>query len=234
MTVAAVILAASAESALADAGGRPAVRRLVETAWSGGAVPIVVVAPDPDGLVASALAGSGAILAEPAPAEAGPVGQMARGMAVAREGVGETDAAIVWPARVVWADAETVTSMIQAHGMDDQSILRPTWRGEPGWPVLVPVIHVPLLASVATDRLPDDVLDDLAGLGAPVRLIDLGDPGVTHDRSTPREALPEYEGPPAPVAPVPEWGAAVAEREEDAPLEGPALAPYGQAADLDE
>ena len=234
MTVAAVILAASVESALADAAGRPTVRRLVEIAWAGGAVPIVVVAPDTDGQVAAALAGSGAVLAEPAPMEAGPVGQITRGIAVARDGVGETDAAIVWPARLVWADAETVTSMIEAHGMDDQSILRPTWRDQPGWPVLVPVVHAALLASVAPDRSPDDVLDDLASLGAPVRLIDLGDPGVTHDRSTPHESLPAYEGPPAPVGAAPEWGAAAAEREDDSPLEGPALAPYGQAADPDE
>jgi CTP:molybdopterin cytidylyltransferase MocA len=234
MTVAAIILAASVESALADAAGRPTVRRLVETAWAGGAVPIVVVAPDTSGQVAAVLAGSGAVLAEPAPMERGPVGQIARGIAVARDAVGETDAAIVWPARLVWADAETVTSLIQAHGMDDQTIIRPVWRGLPGWPVLVPIIHTALLGSVAHDRMPDEVLGDLARLGAPVRLIDLGDPGVTHDRSTAREALPEYEGPPAPVAAPPEWGAAAAEREDDAPLEGPALAPYGQAADPDE
>ena len=46
MTVAAVILCASAEGALADTAGRPAVRRMVETAWAGGATPMVVVAPD--------------------------------------------------------------------------------------------------------------------------------------------------------------------------------------------
>ena len=44
--------------------------------------------------------------------------------------------------------------MIEAHGADEQNILRPTWRGQPGWPVLVPVAHVPLLASVAADRMP--------------------------------------------------------------------------------
>ena len=37
MTVAAVILAASPESALADADGVPRVRRIVDSAWSGGA-----------------------------------------------------------------------------------------------------------------------------------------------------------------------------------------------------
>ena len=53
MTVAAVILAASPESALADADGMPGVRRIVDVAWSGGATPIVVVSFDPAGAVAA-------------------------------------------------------------------------------------------------------------------------------------------------------------------------------------
>ena len=57
---------------------------------------------------------------------------------------------------------------------------------------------------------------------------------MTHDRSIRREDLPEYEGPPGPISAGPEWGAAAADREDDSPLEGPALAPYGQAADPDE
>ena len=95
MTVAAVILCPSAERALADTAGRPAVRRMVESAWAGGATPIVVVAPDPDGGVAAALTGSPAILAEPAPESAGPVAQIVRGIRVAAEAVTETDAAIL-------------------------------------------------------------------------------------------------------------------------------------------
>jgi hypothetical protein len=43
MTVAAVILSATAEGALADALGQRRVRRLVDIAWSGGALPVVVV-----------------------------------------------------------------------------------------------------------------------------------------------------------------------------------------------
>ena len=81
MTVAAVILfAGGAEGALADAYGRGAARRIIETAWAGGATPLVVVCADPEGTVAAALAGSPAILAEPAPPEHGPVGQIVRGM----------------------------------------------------------------------------------------------------------------------------------------------------------
>ncbi len=85
MTVAAIILAASPESALADADGMPSVRRIADVAWSGGATPIIVVAHDPEGAVATALAGSPVTLAEPAPMEMGPAGQMVRGIEVALE-----------------------------------------------------------------------------------------------------------------------------------------------------
>jgi hypothetical protein len=79
MTVAAVILYHSPEGPLADANGRVAARRIVESAWAGGATPIVVVAFDPTGALAGALAGSPAVLAEPAPVEVGPVGKIGRG-----------------------------------------------------------------------------------------------------------------------------------------------------------
>ena len=61
--------------------------------------------------------------------------------------------------------------------------------------------------------------------------LELGDPGVVHDRETPIERLPAYEGPPGPAGgPPPEWGAPAADLSDEAPLEGPALAPYGPAA----
>jgi hypothetical protein len=61
-------------------------------------------------------------------------------------------------------------------------------------------------------------------------MVELGDPGATIDRSTPRSELPPYDGPPQPpAAHTHEWGAALADESEEAPLEGPALAPYGQA-----
>jgi hypothetical protein len=54
---------------------------------------------------------------------------------------------------------------------------------------------------------------------------------VIHDADVPRDQLPAYTGPTEPAAPHRhEWGAALADSPEDSPLEGPALAPYGQAA----
>ena len=206
VTVAAVILSASAEGALADAQGQARVRRLADLAWSGGALPIVVVSPDPDGAVAKALADSEAVHGDPAPEESGPVGQMVRGVELAAAEVTDLDAALIWPARMTWVGPETITSLIEAHGTARASVLRPGWHGDPGWPVLVPLAHLDALRKIAPDRMPPDVIADLAAV-APTRIVELGDPGVIFDADTPEADLPAYEGPPDPPAGhTHEWG----------------------------
>ena len=231
MTVAAIILAATPESAVADADGLARVRRIADAAWSGGAMPIVVVAPDPAGEVARALAGAPVTLAEPAPPELGPAAQIHRGVTVALEEVSGTTAVLIWPARFVWVGPETATSLIEAHGSDPRSLLRPAYRAAPGWPVLLPTAVADLLPAIAPDRMPDEIVEDLVERSVDLRLVELGDPGVTHDASTPRADLPPYEGPSHDaVDHSHEWGAAAADRLEESPLEGPALAPYDQAS----
>lgn len=209
MTVAAVILAASPASALADADGTPGIRRLADVAWSGGATPVVVCSFDPDGAVTAALANSEATLVDPVPPERGPVAQIVNGIEASVRLVADTDAALVWPARLAWVDAETVTTLIAAHGDDRESVTRPAWQGEPGWPALVPVRHLGAFAGLDATRMPNELLDDLEAAGVPFRVIESGDPGVTHDVSTPRTELPAYEGPPEPSdANAQEWGVA--------------------------
>jgi CTP:molybdopterin cytidylyltransferase MocA len=234
MTVAAVILAASPESALGDIEGVPRVRRLADLAWAGGAVPVIVVAPDPEGAVVAALAGAPATWVAPAPLEAGPVGQMLRGIEAALAEVRDTDGAILWPARFQWLDAETITSLIEAHGQHPGFVSRPTYAGDAGWPVLLPISEMARLRAVAPDRMPPDIIEDLLGAGAVEWRIDLGDPGATHDASVARADLPEYLGPPGPQSGHHEWGAAVAASNDEPPLEGPGLAPFGQANEFED
>jgi CTP:molybdopterin cytidylyltransferase MocA len=231
VTVAAVILAASPESALADADGVPRVRRIVDAAWSGGALPVVVVSFDPDGAVAAALAGAAVTLAEPVPLPAGvPVAQMRRGVEVARDIVSGVDGAFIWPVRMSWISPETITSMIEAHGVQPASLLRPTFDGDEGWPVLLPMAGVAALASVAPDRMPPDIIADVIASGVASSTIDLGDPGTTFDGSTPSSELPPYIGPTEPVTHHRhEWGSEISDAPEESPLAGPALAPYDQA-----
>ena len=200
MTVAAVVLAASPASALADADGTPGIRRIADTAWAGGATPVVVCSFDPVGGVAAALANAETTLVEPVDPMHGPVGQIVNGIGAARRLVAETDAALVWPARLTWVDAETVTQLIEIHGQDRDSVVRPAYRGEAGFPVLLPIAHLAAFAA-------------------------LGDPGTTHDVSVARASLPPFDGPPVPVdANEHEWGAAAADIPDEEPPTGPAPA----------
>jgi CTP:molybdopterin cytidylyltransferase MocA len=209
VTVAAVILSATAEGALAETQGQPRVRRLADLAWSGGALPIVVVSPDPAGDVVAALAGSEATYGTPALPESGPVGQMIRACETALAEVAETTGFLLWPARMTWVGAETVTSLIEAHGVSRAAVLRPAWHGQVGWPVLVPAAGLDALRAIAPDRMPPDVVDDLARVLS-TRIVEVGDPGVVHDVDTARDDLPPYEGPPDPPAGHRhEWGADV-------------------------
>jgi hypothetical protein len=152
-------------------------------------------------------------------------------MEVAAAQVRDTDGAILWPARVVWAGPETVTSLIEAHGLRPDALIRPAYQGTRGWPVLLPAKGLEVLRAVPADRTPDDVLDALRAAGLSELVLDLGDPGTVFDASVPRDQLPPYEGPPGPVGGlVHEWGAPIADEPEEGPLAGPALAPYPQAA----
>jgi hypothetical protein len=210
MTVAAVILSSTAEGALTDALGQPRVRRLADVAWSGGALPVVVVSPDADGAVARAITGAEATLAEPAPPETGPVGQMLRGVDAAVDDVHGTTGVLLWPARFTWVGPESITSLIEAHGMAPDDALLPAWRGVYGWPVLLPLVHLPSLMALAPSLMPDELVTALL-TQVPSRAIELGDPGVTHDAETPYHELPPYEGPPDPPAGhTHEWGDDVA------------------------
>ena len=220
MTVAAVILAASPSSALADADGTPGVRRLADIAWSGGATPVVVCSFDPDGTVAAALANAEVTLVDPVDPASGPVGQIVNGVEASERLVAGTEAALVWPARLAWVDAETVTTLIHAFGEDRSVVLRPAYRGEPGFPVLLPVVHLGSFRALGAARMPGELIADLEAAGVPFRTIETGDPGVVHDVATARADLPPYDGPPEP-AESPEWGSGIADQPDDAPVRGP-------------
>jgi len=217
MTVAAVILAAHHDTALREVEGVANARRLADTAWAGGALPIVVVTFDPDGAVATALAGSPALLATPAPQDAGPVGQICRGIDLARAEVDGTAAALVWPARMGWVDAETVTSLIEAHGAERATVLRPAFVGQAGWPALVPTAHLEALRALDPALMPGPLLAALAdAVGG--RLVELGDPGTVHDLDTSRADLPPFEGPVEPSsAHHHEWGSPAAAGPDEPP-----------------
>jgi CTP:molybdopterin cytidylyltransferase MocA len=203
MTVAAIVIARDADP-LAEAVGRPAVRRIIDAAWAGGAMPIVVVVRDAEA-VQSALAGSPARAVASTESDAAAV---LEGVAVAASVVVETAAVLLWPLSMTWVDPETVTSLIEAFGRQPGRIVRPVYDGAPGWPVLVPIGLVPGQSVSAEANSIEDLLPALADAVT----VDLGDPGSVAGIEVEMDALPAYEGPPEPVGgPPPEWGAEAAE-----------------------
>jgi CTP:molybdopterin cytidylyltransferase MocA len=142
---------------------------------------------------------------------------MARAIELACGEVDATDAALLWPAGMGWLDAETVTSLIEAHGADRDALLRPAFRATPGWPILLPVGRLPALRALSADLGPEEISGALATL-LPTRSIELGDPGIVLGLDTPRDGLPRFEGPPEPPPDRRhEWGALVAAGPDEAP-----------------
>ena len=222
MTVAAVILAASPASALADADGTPAARRLADVAWAGGATPVVVCSFDPDGTVAASLANAEVTLADPVAAggrSRGPDRQRHRG----RDAPGDrhaTPRSSGLRASPGSTRRPSPRSSPPTARTGRPSCGRPT-AGEPGFPVLLPVAHLDAFRGLAVDRMPGDLFADLVGLGVPLRIVDTGDPGVVLDVSVPRGDLPAFDGPPEPADDARSGDAAVADQPDDAPVAGP-------------
>jgi CTP:molybdopterin cytidylyltransferase MocA len=209
MTVAAVVLAPPPVIALRDEAGTSLVRVVADAALAGGAVPTIVVSPDPDGLLAAALIGSEArLVAPPAGTEPG-IAWFAHGLTAAAEAVSGTSAALLWPGRHAWVDPETVTTLLEAHGVRPGTILHPTYAGDAGFPVLVPAALAEALSGLRGLHGPEAVAR-LTANGAPSGSVETGDPGVLHDAAVPRASLPPYLGPSGPGSGhAHEWGAAI-------------------------
>ncbi|MGD0861948.1 MAG: NTP transferase domain-containing protein [Candidatus Limnocylindrales bacterium] len=217
MTVAAVVIVPDPEMALTRADGELVLRRVAQAAWSGGAMPAVVVASQTPQELRQAVADLAVTLTCPTPGEPQGIAWFVHGMRTAAAAVTETSAALLWPFKFAWVDPETVTSLVEAHGAAPEAIVRPAYGGQPGFPILVPVSLVGRLAELSGQH-GEEAIAALVAAGVPIRHIELGDPGIVHDMATPRSDLPDYQGPPQPAgSPPPEWNAALAAQASDTP-----------------
>lgn len=196
MTVAAIVIVPDSAAALAEVEGEPAITRLVQSAWAGGALPIVVVCPSIDEAFQGLLAELQVVLVHPDPAEPHGIAWFAGGQRAAARAVTEATASLLWPFRYSWVDPETVTSLIEAHGPSPDSIIRPAYAAQPGFPILVPNSLADRLAALSGVH-GEEAIDTLTAAGVPTLTMELGDPGIVHDAATPRSSLPNYQGPPA-------------------------------------
>ena len=196
MTVAAIVIVPDSAAALADVEGEPAITRLVQSAWAGGALPIVVVCPSIDEAFQGIASDLQVVLVQPDPAEPHGIAWFAGGQRAAARAVTETTASLLWPCRYSWVDPETVTSLIEAHGASLDSIIRPAYAAQPGFPILVPNSLADRLVALSGVH-GEEAIDTLTAAGIPTLTVELGDPGIVHDAATPRSSLPNYQGPPA-------------------------------------
>ncbi len=109
---------------------------------------------------------------------------------------------------MTWPDPETITSLIEAHGTDPGSVLRPEFDGQAGWPVLLPIGHLDRLRRLAAGRMPDELIDDLAAVRRDRPRTSTWAIPVRSTRSRPRgPTLPPYRGPSEPASGhAHEWG----------------------------
>ena len=226
MTVAAVVLAASPASALADADGTPGIRRIADTAWAGGATPVVVCSFDPDGGVAAALAN-----AEVDARRAG--GSRAR----ARSARSSTAIEAARPARRRDRRRPRLAGPpgLGRRGDRHPAHRRPTARTAP--PSSGPAYRRRgRLPGAAPGRAPRGVRRPGRRTGCPASCSTTSRRRASRSRSSrratrappttsrsPRADLPPYEGPPVPAdAHEHEWGAAAADVPDEEPPTGPA------------
>jgi CTP:molybdopterin cytidylyltransferase MocA len=82
------------------------------------------------------------------------------------------------------------------------AIVWPAYAGQTGFPILVPATLIERLAG-HSGLNGADAVTALIAEGVPVRVVELGDPGIVYDTATPHASLPGYQGPPEPVTEPP-------------------------------
>jgi CTP:molybdopterin cytidylyltransferase MocA len=210
LTVAAIVLVPDTAAALVDADGEPAIRRVVHAAWSGGALPIVLVVQETPGPFADAVADLPVTIAHPTAGEPPGIAWFVCGQRAAVQAVAETTAGLLWPFRHAWIDPETATSLVEAHGVTPDAVVRPTYAGQAGFPILLPTGLTERLAAHRGLHGAEAVAA-VIGEGAAARLLELGDPGIVYDISSTRSSLPDYRGPSESATGSPlEWNADLA------------------------
>lgn len=184
MTVGAILLAAGSarrmgsDKLLADLGGRPLAMHAFEVILAAGfARPIVAVVP---GSPVAEWVGADARVVESIDHALG----MGHSVAAAIHAVPEDwTAAIICLADMPFVRSETLRMMASKATPD--GIVRPSFDGRPGNPVLWGRIHFPALAALSGDRGGRDIMT-----AHPPVLIACDDPGVMIDIDTP-DALAE-------------------------------------------
>src|SRR5262245_48294762 len=193
-SVAAIVLAAGRSTRmrvenklLAEVGGKPMVRHVVEAALASGAGPVLVVTGHQGEAVRAALAGLEVAFVENADYAIGLSSSLKAGLRAVREGC---DGALVLLGDMPRITADHIDRLIAAFAAEPAAIIVPTHEGRRGNPVLWPRASFAEMLQLGGDVGAKRLLSVHADR---VREVDLGGDAIFADVDTP-EALAEVRG----------------------------------------
>ncbi len=178
----------AANKLLADVGGRPMVRRVVEAALASAASPVLVVTGHQEAEVREALAGLEVTFVHNPDYTKGLSSSLKAGIGAVPEAA---DGALVMLGDMPQITAEHLDRLIAAFAEDrGNSIIVPTHAGKRGNPVLWPRAYFAEMLQLEGDAGARRLL---AAHGSRVREVDLGTDAIFADVDTP-EALAQLRG----------------------------------------
>lgn len=171
---------------LAHDGSRPLVRAAVETALEAGLDPVIVVTGHDGDAVEAALADLPVLLVRNDDYALGQATSLQAGLSALPF---ECGAFVVLLGDMPRVRSATIARLIEAHAdLPDLAAILPTFRGEPGNPVLLTRELVPLLMMLEGDRGARAILRSRRD----ILELEIDDPGIRLDIDTP-EALKALE-----------------------------------------
>jgi molybdenum cofactor cytidylyltransferase len=186
--VAAIVLAAGRSTRmgpqnklLADIGGKPMVRRVVETALASKARPVLVVTGHQANEVAAALAGCDVTLAPNPDYATGLASSLKAGV---RAVPGESDGALILLGDMPRIAPEHIDMLIETFAVAPDATVVPVHEGRPGNPVLWPRRTFPDLLQLDGDAGAKRLI---AAHREQVREVELATDGIFADVDTPEE-----------------------------------------------
>jgi molybdenum cofactor cytidylyltransferase len=192
--IAAIVLAAGrstrmggANKLLAEVGGKPMVRHVVEAALASRARPVVVVTGHQAAGVAAALAGLEVTFVDNPDYAVGLSGSLKAGIGAVPV---SADAALVLLGDMPQITSVHLDRLVAAFAAEDGAVIVPTHKGRRGNPVLWPRAYFAEMLQLKGDAGAKRLMAAHAG---DVREVDLGTDAIFADVDTP-EALAELRG----------------------------------------
>lgn len=175
---------------VAEVDGAPMVARVVDAVLASSARPVVIVTGHDAARVRAALAGREVVFVHNPDYAAGLSSSLRAGVATLGD---KLDGALVCLGDMPWVRPSHIDALLAAFAADASAICVPVYERKRGHPVLWPARHFAEIARLTGDVGARALLDRYA---EQVRLVPVGDDGVTLDVDTPEALRTSPEGTP--------------------------------------